>query len=203
MGEHLFTICYKRREEAERDEMEKELHDIAFYHSVQFIDELYYGINKFEVMWQKKLRHLATILATAYDIKFSKQSGMKEVYDQLRLKVKVWVRNNPPWGYSDYIVRRAFWPCEILDLKEVQDEIGILTRGELLSKDNPEDREIVQQSIKWLDEKEKQMPIEKTIDEKIGFLNAYIRDIGTFLARSTEFHHKYPKKRFWFYVGFG
>lgn len=147
------------------------------------------------------MKHIATILATAYDLKFSKQR-MKEVYERLKHK-KAWIRSKYPWGsYNYYVVRRVFWSCKILDLKKVQDEIGILTKGDLLSKDNPEDRKIVQQAIKWLHERDRQKPFERVIDENIDFLNLCIHKTRAFLARSTEFHRKHPETKFWFYVEF-
>ncbi|MBO3832977.1 MAG: hypothetical protein FGF51_06270, partial [Candidatus Brockarchaeota archaeon] len=121
--------------------------------------------------------------------------------DELKRKVNVEIRSKCH-DTDDYTTRRAFWPCEILDLKEVQDEIEILTKGELLSEDNPEDREIVRRAIKWLDEEEKQMPLEEVVDNHIGFLNACIGDLGILLARSTEFRRKHPEVKFWFFVEF-
>ncbi|MBO3810091.1 MAG: hypothetical protein FGF50_10940 [Candidatus Brockarchaeota archaeon] len=203
MSDYILTICYKWKEEG-MAETEKELSTLlSTLRRPQVIVEEQYGIDEFEVMWQKKLRHLATVLATAYDIKFSKRSGMKEVYDQLRRKVKVWRRSEYPWGHGNYNVLRAFWPCEILDLKEVQDELQILTGGGVLSKDKPEDREIVRRAIKWLDEEEKQMPIEEVINDKIDLLNTYLHDLGAFLVRFAEFQRKHPDVKFWFYVEFG
>ncbi|MEM2089459.1 MAG: hypothetical protein QXF52_12490, partial [Thermoproteota archaeon] len=95
-------------------------------------------------------------------------------------------------------VARVFWPCEILDLKEVQDEIKMLTSGPLLTMDNPEDRELVEQATKTSNGK----PLEKVIDRNIDLLNTNARLEGAFLTKATEFHRKYPKMRFWFYVEF-
>ncbi len=99
---------------------------------------------------------MATILATAYDFKFSKWEGMKQVYEQLKRKVKAWVRSGDPWAPTNYVVPRVFWSCEMLDLKEVQDEIKVLASGPLLSVENPEDRRLVEQASRrarnWLTE---------------------------------------------------
>ncbi|MGB9718650.1 MAG: hypothetical protein ACPL4E_09480 [Thermoproteota archaeon] len=189
MGEYFLTVCYKRGKALER---EKELHAIAM-RPAYVMDERF-GTDEFEVLWRKGLRHMSTILATAYDLKFSKREGMKEVYEKLRRKVKVWVRSGNPWGFSNYVVTRVFWPCEILDLKEVQDEIKVLTSGPLLSMDNPEDRRLVEQATK--------RPSKELIDRNMDELNICANSTVDFLTKSAEFHHKYPKFRFWFYVEF-
>lgn len=196
MGDYIFTICYKW---SERTEIEKELSAIAF-NPARVIDERY-GIDEFEVMWRKGLRYIPTIILTAFKIRWLMRSNIRTVYNKLRRKVKVEIKNNCH-DTDNYVVRRAFWPCEILDLKEVQDEVKILTDNILLSGDKPEDREMVQQAIKWLDEEDKQIPIEKVIDRNIDFLNACIRGIGIFLTKSTDFRQKYPEAKFWFYVEF-
>ncbi|MBO3798537.1 MAG: hypothetical protein QW491_01650 [Thermoproteota archaeon] len=202
MGEYHLFVCYKWKKEEERSEAEKELRDIS-YHPVLIPDERL-GIDAFYVLWQKGLRHMATILATAYDLKFSKREGIREVYEQLRRKVKAWIRSEYPWGHGDYIVPRVFWPCEILDLKEVQDEIKVLASGEIfLCRENQEDRRIMWQAVKRIAKRD--MPteeIDKKINDNLGIINAFMKDVGTFLTKTTGFHHKYPKMRFWFYVEF-
>ncbi|MEM2980119.1 MAG: hypothetical protein QW385_01910 [Thermoproteota archaeon] len=201
MGNYMFTVCHKYKWRG-KTETEKELDAVAFY-TVTIPDERC-GMDAFEVLWQKGLRHMATILATAYDLKFSKQNGMKEVYDQLRRKVKVWIRSEYPWGHGDYIVPRVFWPCEILDLKEVQDEIRVLASGSFISRENQEDRRIMCQAIKRIAKMD--MPaeeIDKKINDNLGIINTFMKDIGTFLTKTTEFHRKHPNMRFWFYVEFG
>lgn len=67
MGEYFLTVCYKRGKDPEA---EKELYNIAL-HSPNITDELF-NVDEFEVLWRKGLKHMATILATAYDLKFSK-----------------------------------------------------------------------------------------------------------------------------------
>jgi len=193
MGDYMLTLCYKRGEEPV---MDKELHEVAM-HPALLMDKRY-GVDQPEVMWRKGLRYLSTIVATAFDLRFMKREGIKEIFEELKRKVKVWIKSGDPWGHSNYIVPRVLWPCEILDLKEVQDEIKIITSGFSLSKENPEDVEIVQQSMRrfW---KEKKIPAEELISN-IESLDACIRKLGTLLTMATEIHHKYHEKKFWFYV---
>ncbi len=162
-------------------------------HPAYILNEAF-GVDEFEVLWQKGLKHIATMLATAYDLKFSKRSGMKEVYERLRHRGKAWVRNTHPWGPCNYVARRVFWSCKILDLKEVRDEVEVLTSGPLLSREDPEDRKLVERATK--------RPSEQAIDENIGILNMETRHTGAFLTRAMEFHHKYPDMKFWFFVEF-
>jgi len=196
MGDYIFTICYKWEDDSE---IEKELYAAALY-PARVIDERY-GIDEFEVMFKKGLRYIPTIFLTAFKIRWLMRSNVRVVYNKLKRKVKVEVKDRCH-DTDNYTARRAFWPCEVLDLKEVQDEVGVLTGGALLSRDKPEDRKIVEQAIKWLGEDERKMPIEEVVDRNIGFLNACIQGIGFFLTRSTEFHRKHPDARFWFYVEF-
>ncbi|MEM2087933.1 MAG: hypothetical protein QXF52_04580 [Thermoproteota archaeon] len=195
MGDYMLTLCYKRGEEPA---MEKELHEVAM-HPASLMDERY-GVDQSEVMWRKGLRYLSTIVATAFDLQYTKREGIKEIFEELKQKVKVWIRAGCAWDRDNYIVTRVFWPCEILDLKEVQDEVKMLTSGFSLSKENPEDVEMVQQSMRrfW---KEKKMPTEELISN-IESLDACIKKLGTLLTMATEIHHKYPEKKFWFYVEF-
>jgi len=93
---------------------------------------------------------------------------------------------------------RVLWPCDILDLKEVQDEIEMMNNGRSFSNDNPADVEIVKQSMMRF---QKEMPPKELIGYTKSLHNC-TRGLGDFLAKLTEFHHKYPKRRFWLIVEF-
>lgn len=70
----------------------------------------------------------------------------------------------------------------------------MLANGPLLSVENPEDRTLVEQAT--------EKPSERSIDENIHILNTGAKHVGIFLTKATEFHHKYPEMRFWFFVEF-
>jgi len=193
VGDFFLTVCNKPWKGLE----ERELYEIYVHSSTHIMDERY-GVDHFEVMWRKGLRYLSTILVTAYDRENINREGMKEVFEELRKKVKVWIRDGCIWYYGNYVATRVLWPCDVLDLREVQDEIEMINSRFSLSKDNPADVEIVRQSM---------MRFRKEIPPKelIGYtesLDHCIRGLGDFLAKLTEFHRKYPKRKFWLIVEF-
>ena len=194
MGDYYISICYKWGSGSDIENELRNLGEQVFY-------EHEYGISEPDVMWQKSLKNIATILQTARDLRPSEEGETREIYNRLRQKVKVWVRTKCH-EVDNYIAKRAFWPSEVLDVKEVQDEIKILVSGDLLSKESKEDRRIVELAIKWLPDEEKRKPIEVIVDRWIGLLNNRIRRLGLLLGRATEIHRRYPDTRFWFYVEF-
>jgi hypothetical protein len=193
MGDYFLTTCHKQWKGPEK----KELGEIVMRSSKGIMDERY-GVDQFEVMWRKDLRYLSTILATAYDRENINREGMKEVFEELRKKVRVWIRDGCVWRRSDYVAMRVLWPCDILDLKEVQDEIKAIN-SRLFSKDNPADVEIVRQSMTRF----RKEIFPKELIDNVESLDYCIRGLGGFLAKLTEFHRKYPRRRFWLIVEFG
>lgn len=168
-------------------EVEKALRGL----SAQVWYKPYYPADEPEVLWRKGLRYTATIIRAACELQLIEQSEgeFREIYDQLGRKVKILVRKRCHDVGEDTGPARVFWPCEILDLKEVQDEVKVLTGGDLLDKDNPKDREIVKQAIE-----------ETGVDEWINIFNTCIRKLGIMLAKATEIHRKHPEERFWFFT---
>jgi hypothetical protein len=193
MGDYFLTVCNKPWKGPE----ERELGEINIHSSSNIMDERY-GVDHFEVMWQKGLRYLSTILATAYRHENINREGMKEIFEELRRKVRVWIRDGCAWYRGNYVAMRVLWPCDVLDLREVQDEIEMINSRFSLSKDNPADVEIVRQSMMRF---RKEIPPEELIGYTKSLHNC-IRGLGDFLAKLTEFHRKYPKRKFWLIVEF-
>jgi len=184
MGDYFLTVCNKPWKGPE----EKEPDEIVMHSFPRNIMDERYGVDHFEVMWRKGLRYLSTILATAYDRENINREGMKGVFEELRRKVRVWIRDGCAWYRGNYVATRVLWPCDILDLKEVQDEVKMLN-GFLLSKDNPDDVEMMRRIAG------------RPFDEStIRWLNICVGDLRAMLTRATEFHHKHPDVKFWFYT---
>jgi hypothetical protein len=191
MGEECFSIYYTSKK---AKKFEDELLDIKSV--ILFIPEYEIGL---KALWQRGLRHLPTIVGTARKFKFvEKVEGMRNIFEDLRRKVKVRVRERCHKG-DEFEVRRAFWPCEVLDLKEVQEEIKMLD-GFSLSKDNPEDVDMVRRIVEGMKE-----GYGGLIGEPISYfegVNKFTEGLRTMLTKTAEFHRKHPDVKFWFYVFF-
>jgi hypothetical protein len=92
--------------------------------------------------------------------------------------------------------KRALWPCEILDLKEVQDEINRLATRELLSKEDPQDTEVAKRLLRWFSHKESKL--EENMNRTIEITNWSGKKFGEFFMKALEIRRKYPNARFWF-----
>jgi len=92
--------------------------------------------------------------------------------------------------------KRALWPCEILDLKEMQDEINRLATRELLSRENPPDVEVAKRLLRWFSHKESTP--EENINRTIEITNWCGKKFGEFFMKALEIRRKYPNARFWF-----
>jgi len=88
--------------------------------------------------------------------------------------------------------KRALWPCEILDLKEMQDEVNRLATRELLSKEDPQDMEVAKRLLRWFSKEE------STLDHAIDDTNRSGKKFGEFFMKALEIRRKYPNARFWF-----
>ncbi|MEM2940543.1 MAG: hypothetical protein QW304_03210 [Thermoproteota archaeon] len=170
---------------------------------------LYFSWEDIEILMMKGLRHIPTIVYTASGIPISRMywtptllntrlssqylQEVDKIFELLKQKVKVWIVRRS--GEPDFVR----WPCEVLDLKEVQDEVNWLATYNLMSKDNQEDREIAKiivSGLHWNTE----LTLEEKIDDVIGDENDIGKDIANYFSRITEIHKKYPKARFWFYA---
>jgi hypothetical protein len=197
MGEECFSIYYTSKK---AKKFEDELLDIKSV--ILLMPEYEIGL---KVLWQRGLRHLPTIVGTARKFKFvEKVEGMRNIFEDLRRKLKVRVRERCYKG-DEFEVRRAFWPCEVLDLKEVQEEIKMLD-GFSLSKDNPEDVEMVKRIYEELMMRlsppiKEEVPVDRLI-RYTEYVNMWIGELRMMLTKAAEFHRKHPDVKFWFYVFF-
>jgi hypothetical protein len=68
---------------------------------------------------------------------------MKEVYDELAGKIPVRIEEHAEGG------RGAVWPCEVLDLKEVQEEAMLLAKSDeiLIRMDDKRDYLLLFRSV--------------------------------------------------------
>ncbi|MCX8182907.1 MAG: hypothetical protein N3F08_00590 [Crenarchaeota archaeon] len=172
-----------------------------------------FGWESIEIMMMKGLRYLPTIVYTASRIDVSNRfcvwtptllherlsqqytQEIERTFNFLSQRVRVWIIRSSE--KPDF----ARWPCEILDLKEVQDEISWLAIHDLMSKDNPKDREIakiIASRLYW----GRELTFEEKIDDVIDDENHFGKRFADFFSRATEIHRKYPKSRFWFYAVF-
>lgn len=172
-----------------------------------------FGWESMEIMMIKGLRYLPTIVHTASRIDVSSPyciwtptllheklppqytQEIERTFSLLRQRVKAWIIRSSE--KPDY----ARWPCEVLDVKEVRDEISWLATHDLMSKGNLEDMEIAKimaSKLYW----GRELTLEEKIDDVIGDENCFGKRFADFLLRATEIHRKYPKSRFWFYAVF-
>ena len=108
-------------------------------------------------------------------------------------------------GWCEVGGTRVIWPPEVLDLEEVQGEMRRLSEGKLLSKDDPQDREMVRRHLM---DTEKGMyrakgevvpPIEVRVDDFIEYVNSESKEWSTRLSIIRELHHRHPDVRFYLY----
>jgi len=181
MGEVELGICWMSKKAME---LKEELLTIGFARIMGGI-AAYYEV-EFEVLRQKGLKYLPMIIATACDSRFAKEEKIKDIFEELRKKVKIRIRKRCQKTEKNMDYSRVFWPCEILDLKEVQDEVKMLN-GFLLSKENPDDVEMMRRIAGH--------PFDEST---IRWLNMCVGDLKAMLTRATEFHRKHPDVKFWF-----
>jgi len=127
-----------------------------------------------------------------YDLPFSYFEETYRLFNSLREKIKVrtrFVRLLRGRGM------RALWPCEILDLKEVQDEINRLASQTLLSKEDLLDMEVAKRLFGRPLGKE---PTPEDINRIIDGTNWSGKKFGEFFMKALEIRRKYPNARFWF-----
>jgi len=116
-----------------------------------------------------------------------------KTFDSLRHKVDIRIKKEERW-------ESALWPSEILDLKEVQDEVNWLTKRDLLLKKDLEDRRLAEKILPdfWIyDEK---LTLDEKIDKVIEIENKWGKELGNFFSKTFELHTKCPDAKFWFHV---
>ncbi|MGB9718221.1 MAG: hypothetical protein ACPL4E_07275 [Thermoproteota archaeon] len=159
-------------------------------------------------MLHKGLKYILTILAWAFreggsygdehpkEPSEKKRRMMLEIYRELESKVDVKIDRTMMTGF------RAFWPCEVLDLKEVREEAALLAKsdGILLSLKNPRDYWILRRGAEALTGGWEELPLNERIRRYMELENKYLRAWGNFFLRALELRRKYPSVKFWFTV---
>jgi len=161
-------------------------------------------------MLHKGLKYIPTIIAWAFkeggsygfdyldpEGKVSKWHSrlMREVYNELASKVDVRIEEHAEGG------RGAVWPCEVLDLKEVQDEATLLAKSDkiLVRIENKSDyKMLLKRAAAHTGDWWKKIPFEERIRKHMELENNYFRAWGNFFLKALELHRKYPNVRFWF-----
>jgi hypothetical protein len=113
--------------------------------------------------------------------------------DSLRHKVDIRIKKEERW-------ESALWPSEILDLKEVQDEVNWLTTRDLLLKKDLEDRRLAEKILpgSWISDEK--LSLDEKIDKVIEIENKWGKELGDFFSKAFELHTRYPDAKFWFHV---
>jgi hypothetical protein len=115
---------------------------------------------------------------------------MKAIYPyaaELMERVRVKIRGDKTFRQMSANPYGLLWPVEVIGLKEVMDEVEILLKEEILSKDDPRDREIVREFIKAC----RHEPPEQVNDEDIDVVNNNLRKFGKLFKEVYEVHKKY------------
>ncbi|MBO3798134.1 MAG: hypothetical protein JTT13_04655 [Candidatus Brockarchaeota archaeon] len=133
MTEHYVHIIVA---ESAPSEARKEIKELQFQTSCEIS-----LILRIPFMLHKGLKYVPTILAWAFEkggsygdehpkeLSKKRRRIMLEIYKELESKVDVKIDRTPMTGF------RAFWPCEVLDIKEVQEEAELLVKSnEILLK---------------------------------------------------------------------
>ncbi len=175
------------------------------------LERVYFSWEDIEMMLRRGLKSLPTIVYTASYLNVSSiycpwpklsQQYVQEIgntFESLRQRVKVWIVRSS----DEPDVAR--WPYEVLDLKEVQNEICWLREHDLMSKSDPNDREIgkaIALQSGWNREFFKDWTLDMKIDYEIDGVNSIGKKFVDCFSKATEIHKKYPKSRFWFYTVF-
>jgi len=157
------------------------------------------------LMERKRLKYVPAIIRSAYAY------GEKEVEEvkkdpyvsYLMNKVKVIIRKCPDNIRVDPKTNgpglKIFWPIEVLEVKEVDDELKMLLTKVFFSKDNLEDRMIAEEDIRrfGIPCQEKQMTSDQRIDHHIDSMNSFMKAWGEFFKKAYDIHKQYNVKM-WF-----
>ncbi|MEM3648646.1 MAG: hypothetical protein QW506_05725 [Thermoproteota archaeon] len=160
-------------------------------------------------MLSKGLKYIPTILAWAFeeggsygDDSLGRASKkylrlMEEVYKELASRVDVKIERSPQGG------RRAVWPSETLDLKEVQEEAMLLAKSEEILLKMSDKRDywmLFRHSIAYEVHPWEKLPFKERLRKHMELENKYLRAWGNFFLKALELHRKYPNVKFWFTI---
>ncbi|MBO3755404.1 MAG: hypothetical protein FGF53_11120 [Candidatus Brockarchaeota archaeon] len=177
---------------------------------------------EFKFMLHKGIKYIPAIVYTAFKLRRSYESfeewGMSLTREQNRMLVGAYMRlrmrvkgartlrrgeylRPKEEGWCELYTTRVAWPPETLDLKEVQEEIKRLTEGgDLLSKDDPEDREFTRRHLMENESDYYKEKGEALTDIRIEYVNLKSRAWGEYLKAIHDVHHKYPDIKFYLHV---
>ncbi|MEM4169492.1 MAG: hypothetical protein QXZ66_03100 [Thermoproteota archaeon] len=159
------------------------------------------------LMEKKGLKYIPAIIrsAYAYGEKEVEEAKKNPIVSELMSKVDVMIKKYPDNIRVDPKTLRSglkiFWPVEVLEIKEVKDELEMLLTKTFFSKDNPEDRMIAEEYIKrtGVSYQEEQMTPDQRITYRIDFMNGFMKEWGEFFKRVYEIHRQHNIKM-WFHV---
>lgn len=148
-------------------------------------------------MLNKGLRYVPTIVLTAKSLTNCPQE-LLNIFGWLKQKADVKVIRH--YVGKEYW-EQALWPPEVLEIKEVRDEIARLADRDFLSKDDPEDVKLVRNYIL----RENVMRFEDlTLEQKVNIwideVNDACRKWSRYFLKALDIHRRYPDVKFWFYV---
>lgn len=129
---------------------------------------------------------------------------MKSIYPyaaELMEKVKVKIRGDRFFQKMSGGIRYGLlWPVEVVGLKEVANEVDFLLKGDMFSKDSPEDRKLIEKRMKSICLPSKELKThDQFVEEQILSFNEYMKCWGEFFKRAYEIHQKY-KAEMWFLI---
>jgi hypothetical protein len=182
-------------------EARKELKEVKYKRPIWWTD--------IEVLQLKGLKYMPTIIYAASGVpkrpseflpsriglSLSHFEEVIKVFEELRQKVNVRIVRS--WSRADY----ALWPNDVLSLRKVQDEVNWLAKGDLLSREDSEDRKIAEKllpHINWY-EKEK-LTLEEKINKVIESENEWSKDFANYFLKLIDISKRYPSAKFWLYI---
>lgn len=163
-----------------------------------------------ELMQYKGLKYVPTIVYTATfiakkpsDFLFSKIGLPPSYFEEIikvfkELKQRVDVRIMRP--VSRPRGAHALWPNDVFNLNKVREEVNRLSTYPLLSKEDPEDRRIVEKPLRLSSTWYEEIPFDEKIDREIEFENEVERDYGNYFSMLLDISTRYPAAKFWLYV---
>ncbi|MEM2087522.1 MAG: hypothetical protein QXF52_02455 [Thermoproteota archaeon] len=122
---------------------------------------------------------------------------MKAIYPyaaELMDKVRIKIRGDKTFKEISANPYGLLWPVEVIGLKKVMNEVEVLLKGSLLSKNDPKDKEIVKEFIKMC---RSELPKQIT-DEDIELVNNNLRKFGILFKEIYEVHKRYNVPLFFY-----
>lgn len=115
---------------------------------------------------------------------------MKATYpyaSELMDKVRIKIRGDETFREISASPYGLLWPVEVIGLKEVMEEVEILRKGNVLSKNDPKDKEIVKEFIEMC----RSEPPKQITDEDIELVNNNLGKFGILFKEIYEVHKRH------------